>query len=66
MLSHTLHHISLCHIHTFMFYFGWRTTYGTVDGPGRPSVTAILGLEGSLATKIAIDSPGDRFVPSVA
>ena len=38
------------------------TTYGSTDGPGRPSMAAILGPGGpTLAINIATDGPGELF-----
>ena len=40
----------------------WGTTYGAVDSPGGPSMAAIVSPGGSImATKFAVDGPGDRF-----
>ena len=47
----------------------WGTTYGTTDGPGEPSMAAILGPgEPSTATYSAADGPGGPILggPSVA
>jgi len=38
------------------------TTYGIVDGPGGPSMAAILGLGNHpQQQKLAVDGPGDRY-----
>ena len=40
----------------------WGTTYGAKDGPGGPSMAAVLGPGGpSTATYFAADGPGDLF-----
>ena len=45
------------------------TTYGAIDGPGRPSMAAVLGPGGPpVAINIATDRPGGPILggPSVA
>ena len=45
------------------------TTYGAIDGPGRPSMAAVLGPGGPpVAINIATDGPGGPILggPSVA
>ena len=46
----------------------WGTTYGATDGPGGPSMAAVLGPGGpSTATYFAADGPGGPILggPSV-
>ena len=39
-----------------------ETTYGAVDSPGGLSMAAIVSLGGqTMATKFAVDGPGDQF-----